>query len=96
MTTNFDNPTQTVYVKEGASITAVFNVVSEREISSVTRTCGCYNVKWDAKSISLSYNVGSIPQHLAVVGRSEFNKGAEVTFSDGTTERVSIKGVVTR
>lgn len=91
---NFDNPNQTFNVKEKTTIKVVFNVVTDKTISSISGTCGCYNTMWDSKNITVSYNVGTIPVHLGHLETSNFSKGINVTFNDGTTERVSFSGQI--
>lgn len=93
---NFDNPVQTFNVKEGAKITATFNVVSEKKIHTVTSTCGCYSVRFGEKFVTLNYNAGSVPAHLQQIGKAEFNKGTTVHFTDDSTERITIKGTVSK
>lgn len=91
---NFDNPNQTFNVKERTTIKVVFNVITDKTISSISGTCGCYNTMWDSKNITVSYNVGTVPTHLRHREVSEFSKGITVTFNDGTEERVTFGGKV--
>jgi len=64
------------------------------EIESLSAPCGCTKVKYDSQSrlLTVQYNAGEIPRHL---GRSNqaITKYVHVTYKDGTSETLTIKGI---
>lgn len=81
-------------VPERKTITAKFEVISDKQIIKVEPSCGCTPSTFNLNSVTIRYRTGNIPLHLKDTGKAVIDKHAEVFFNDGSTEKVYMKAIL--
>lgn len=66
------------------------------EIADFSTPCGCTKIKWDGgkRILTIQYNAGEVPKHLGNRNQ-EITKYVHITYKDGTTDTLTIKGIKT-
>lgn len=85
-------------IPQGKPVTHVFEVVNmgkdNLKISNVQASCGCTTPEWEKGQMVAPGETTKITVGFNAAGKGVFTKTVTITFNDGHTKQITIKGDV--